>query len=118
MAYYTDEDRRILANLRCYGAYTEAGHRDAAIMAEFVNQDGHMRATLTPITLATVGLDWDEVRAIARQTHGVRPNAVSYAESHTMAGNLHSVEREPLEHVTLESRLDWVQNPPNGIEEC
>ena len=114
MAYYTDEDRCILANLRSYGAYREAGIRDAAIMAEFADQDGQ-RATLAPITLATIGLDSDEVHAIAREHWDAWYDR---GERVTMQGSEHASEPASLEHITLDSRIDWVQNPPNGIEEC
>lgn len=107
----------------CGGQWVNAGHdfnaflamvgddrRDAAIMAEFVNQDG-FRATLNPLTLATIGLDRDEVRAIAREHWGL-------GEHVTMQGSEHASAPASLEHITLESQLDWVQNPPKGIEEC
>lgn len=100
-------DSTELQSVLCYRRHTDDAS-DAAIMAEFVNQDGQ-RATLTPITLATVGLDWDEVRAIARTHWGL-------GEHVTLAGSEHASEPASLEHITLDSRLDWMQS--GLFEEC
>jgi hypothetical protein len=40
------------------------------------------RATLAPITLATIGLPWQEVQAIARECHGVPGFGQSRGEEH------------------------------------
>ena len=105
-------DSTELQSVLCYRRHTDDAI-DAAIMSEFSSQDGHMRATLTPITLATIGLDADEVRAIARAHWGIY---WPQSEHITIQGSEHISEPASLEHITLESRLDWVQ--AGLFEEC
>ena len=106
-------DSTELQSVLCYRRHTDDAS-DAAIMADLANQDG-FRATLSPLTLATIGLDSDEIRAIAREHWDAWYDR---GERVTMQGSEHTSDPATIEHITLNNRLDWVQNPPKGIEEC
>jgi hypothetical protein len=88
-----------LQTLKRFGATTIAGDyhamrgdaRDAAIMAELAQgtKDLGARATLCPVMLATIGLEWDAVQAVARSMAGawrVNPTARAILEAVQRSG--------------------------------
>jgi hypothetical protein len=82
-----------------------ADRADAAIMAELAG--GPFRATLTPITLATIGLGWDEVQRIARELRTVSGEHITVGVADSPNGTL--------EVITRGGDVDYVDRCAHGI---
>jgi hypothetical protein len=120
--------------LKRFGATTIASDcdaRDSALMLELVTGSADLgaRATLCPITLATIGLEWPHVREIAaelgaeRIARDVAAFRASMMRQRVLAAFTAAAPAD-VEHVTMgyDARFHAVQASgtglPGSIEEC
>lgn len=125
----TPEDAEIFATRTRYAAdkaYIAAHAADCEVMAVF-GEPGLIRGTLTPVSLATVGLSHFEWRKIGVELADEQDARKLATAEGRLFDSLHGVDVVELqwsdfEHITLQSRFDAVQASgtglPGSIEEC